>query len=194
MQRLFVNLGEKDGIRAQELVAAVTTEAGIPGSQVGKVEVRDTHSLVEVAASVAELVAGKLTGSVVRGRRVQARLDTPKEDRPARSGPPVRGDRPARSFDRGERGDRPARSFDRGERGDRPPRSGPPRGDRPDRGDHGARGDRPPRSGPPRSAAPRGDRSDRPSRPFNAVRKFDRDGGTGGMNRPTRPRPRRDDA
>ena len=73
MQRLFVNLGEKDGIRAQEIVTAITTEAGIPGSQVGKVEVRDTHSLVEVAASVAELVAGKITGSTVRGRRVPMR-------------------------------------------------------------------------------------------------------------------------
>ena len=197
MQRLFLNLGEKDGIRAPEIVAAITTEAGIPGSQVGKVEVRDTHSIVEVASSVAELVVGKLTGSAVRGRRVQARLDTPREDRPARSGPPVRGDRPARPFDRGDRGDRPARS-------------GPPRGDRPDRGDRPRpfdRGDRParpaydkgdradrPRSGPPGHAAPRGDRPDRPARPFNAVRKFDRDGGTGGTGRPTRPRPRRDDA
>jgi ATP-dependent RNA helicase DeaD len=85
MQRLFVNLGEKDGIRTAEIVAAITTEAGIPGSQVGKVEVRDTHAIVEVGASVAELVASKLTGSVVRGRRVQARLDTPREDRPARA-------------------------------------------------------------------------------------------------------------
>ncbi|HET9010442.1 MAG TPA: DbpA RNA binding domain-containing protein [Gemmatimonadaceae bacterium] len=190
MQRLFVNLGEKDGIRAQEIITAITTEAGIPGSQVGKVEVRDTHSLVEVAASVAELVAGKITGSVVRGRRVQARLDTPREDRPARSAPPVRGDRPARSFS------------DRGDRGERPPRSGPPRGDRPERGDRparpsydkGDRGDRPARSGPPRGASPRSDRPDRPARPFNAVRKFDRDGGAGGTGRPTRPRPRRDDA
>jgi ATP-dependent RNA helicase DeaD len=174
MQRLFVNLGEKDGIRPQELVTAVTTEAGIPGSQVGKVEVRDNHSLVEVAASVAELVAGKLTGSVVRGRKVQARVDTPREARDARdargprSGPPARG------------ADRP-RSFDRGERSDRGPRSGPPRGDRPVR------------SGPPRGA-PRGDRPDRPARSFDKPpRKFDRAGtDRSAADRPTRPR--RDDA
>lgn len=139
MQRLFVNLGEKDGVRAQEIVNAVTTEAGIPGSQVGKVEVRDTHSLVEVAASVAALVADKLTGSVVRGRRVQARVDMPRdaresrEGRPPRNGPP-RGDRPGRTgphrgAPRGDRPDRPARSFDksprkfdRGGASGRPPR------------------------------------------------------------------------
>jgi ATP-dependent RNA helicase DeaD len=147
MQRLFVNLGEKDGVRAAEIVTAVTTEAGIPGSQVGKVEVRDTHSIVEVAASVATLVAEKLTGSTVRGRRVQARIDAPRDDRPARSGPPSRGaaDRPARSFDRGER----PRSGP--PRGDRPVRSGPPHGARPDRGDRPVRpADRPTRPTRPR--------------------------------------------
>jgi ATP-dependent RNA helicase DeaD len=183
MQRLFVNLGEKDGLRPQEIVTAITTEAGIPGSQVGKVDVRDTHSIVEVAASVAELVVGKITGSVVRGRKVQARLDAPREDRPARSAPPVRGDRAARPYDRG---DRPARG------------GAPSRGDRPDRGDRPARsgapfrGDRPDRAGAPRGGPPRGDRPDRPGRPFNGPpRKFDREGGSA---RPTRPRPRRDDA
>ena len=176
MQRLFVNLGEKDGIRAQEIITAITTEAGIPGSQVGKVEVRDTHSLVEVAAGVAELVVGKISGVVVRGRKVQARLDAPKEDRPARSGPPSRG------------GDRPARPFDRGDR--------PDRGGRPARPAFG-KGDRPARPGAPRSGPPRGrGGDDRPARPFTRdagapPRKFDRDGGTA---RPTRPRPPRSDA
>jgi len=189
MQRLFLNLGEKDGVRAQEIVVAITGEAGIPGSQVGKVEVRDTHSIVEVAAAVAELVVTKLNGSAVRGRKVQARIDAPREDRPARSGPPRggasaaggRGDRPARPFDRGDRGDRPTRPARTFDKGDRPSRPAGPRG-------------APARGGPPRPGA------DRPSRPFTrdggssgggAPKPFDRDGGNA---RPTRPRPRRDDA
>ncbi len=180
MQKLFLNLGEKDGIRAQEIITAITTEAGIPGSQVGRVEVRDTHSIVEVSAPVAELVVGKITGAVVRGRKVQARLDQPKEDRPPRSGPPRGGaDRPARSFDRGDRPTRPPRTFDRGDRPDRPARPFD-------------KGDRPARPGAPRSGPPRGG-SDRPTRPFTRdagpPRKFD-----GGNARPTRPRPPRDDA
>ena len=124
MTALFVNLGERDGVRPQELVGAVTSTAGIPGSQIGKVEVRDTHSIVEVAASVAELVAGKLTGSVVRGRRVQARVDQPREGRGPRSGPP-RGDRPGAGGP--PRGDRPARP---GAPRGGPSRGGPPRGGR----------------------------------------------------------------
>jgi len=173
MQRLFLNLGEKDGVRAQEIVNAVTTEAGIPGSQVGKVEVRDTHSLVEVAASVASLVADKLTGSIVRGRRVQARVDAPRDARDSREGRPPRSG-PPRDRSGPPRGDRD--------------RSGPPRGDRPVR-TGASRGDRPERSGPPRGAA-RGDRPDRPARTFDKPpRKFDRGGAAG---RPSRPR--RDDA
>ena len=188
MQRLFVNLGEKDGLRAQEIITAITTEAGIPGSQVGRVEVRDTHSIVEVAAAVAELVVGKITGATVRGRKVQARLDAPKEDRPPRSSPPRSGgDRPARPFerDRGDRPARPPRTFDRGDRPARP-------------FDKSARPARPsaPRAGgddrPPRPSGPRPGGSDRPARPFTrdaAPGKFD-----GGSARPTRPRPPRDDA
>ena len=169
MTALFVNLGERDGVRAQELVAAVTSSAGIPGSQIGKVEVRDTHSIVEVAAPVAELVAGKLTGSVVRGRRVQARVDQPREARGGRGGPP-RGER-------GDRADRGDRSGPRGERGDR----GAPRSDR------GDRGDRPGRPGPRAGGPPRGGRDAGPKRPY------DRDD-----RRPPRaaapPRGRRDEA
>ena len=157
MQRLFVNLGEKDGVRTQEIVNAITTEAGIPGSQVGKVEVRDTHTLVEVAASVAALVADKLTGSVVRGRRVQARVDAPRDARDARDGRPMR--------DAGPRGG--------GARGPAPRGSAP-------------RSDRPVRSGPPRGA-PRGDRPDRPARSFDKPpRKFDRGGAAGRPPRPRR--------
>jgi ATP-dependent RNA helicase DeaD len=144
MTALFVNVGERDGVRPQELATAVTTSAGLPSSQIGKIEVRDNHSLVEVAASVAELAAGKLTGSVIRGRRVQARVDRPREGRP--NGAPARGERgdrgdrparvgPPRGAPRGDRSERPARSFERGaakkpyDRGGaerRPPRSAAP--------------------------------------------------------------------
>ncbi|MGI8498409.1 MAG: DbpA RNA binding domain-containing protein [Gemmatimonadaceae bacterium] len=73
--RLFITAGTRDGVTPVMLVGAITNEAGIAGSQVGKVEIRDGHSLVEVASSVADLVAAKLTGANIRGRRVIARLE-----------------------------------------------------------------------------------------------------------------------
>jgi ATP-dependent RNA helicase DeaD len=49
--RLFISIGSKDNIRPGDLVGAITGEAGIKGEQVGRVDIRETFSVVEVAAA-----------------------------------------------------------------------------------------------------------------------------------------------
>ncbi|HEV2180706.1 MAG TPA: DbpA RNA binding domain-containing protein, partial [Gemmatimonadaceae bacterium] len=93
--RLFVNVGERDGVSPRDLVGAIANEAGIAGSRIGRVEIRDSHSLVELEAADAERAVEALTGANIRGRRVSARVD---RDRPPRE----RGER----GERGGRGDR----------------------------------------------------------------------------------------
>ena len=207
MSRIFVNVGEMDGARPGDLVGAAINEGGAQREQVGRVELRDKHAILEVASSVAEQVIERLNGSSIRGRRVQARLN---QERPPRRD---RDDRPPRGGGRGEERGGP-RSFGRDrERGperaprersfDRPPRD---RGfDRPPRE---RSFDRPPREGgfdrPPRERSfdrpPRERSFDRPPR----ERGFDRDRGFGTRDRqsggreggrgPARPpRPRRGD-
>jgi ATP-dependent RNA helicase DeaD len=88
--RLFVSAGQKDGLRPAEVVGTFTTEAGIAGDQVGKIEIRETFSVVEVDASVAERVIRSLNGTTLRGRSV--RIDY---DRKTPSSSPRRGARPA---------------------------------------------------------------------------------------------------
>jgi len=114
--RLFVGAGTRDRVGPGDLVGAITGEAGVTRESIGKIELRENHSLVEIASADAERVAAALTGTMVRGRRVVARLDKGREARGDRGD---RGDRGARGF----RGDRPGRS-DRGprDRGDRGPR------------------------------------------------------------------------
>jgi ATP-dependent RNA helicase DeaD len=73
--RLFLNVGERDGVRRGDLVGAITGEASIPGSQIGKITLHETYSLVEVASPVAEQVVERLTGVSIRGRRVSPRPD-----------------------------------------------------------------------------------------------------------------------
>jgi len=130
--RLFVSVGGMDNARPADLVGAIVNEAGINRENIGRVEIRDNHSLVEVNAAVADDVAAKLTGKMIRGRRVQARVDQDRSLRPARR--EARGGRPERGerTERGEREGRPPRRDDRGggprggfregrrERGDRP--------------------------------------------------------------------------
>ena len=100
MTRIFVNVGAMDNARPGDLVGAITNEAHITSAKVGKIDIRENHSLVEIASDVADAVVSKLTGSSIRGRRVVARVD---QERGARSGQ-GRGGRAG--GERGERADR----------------------------------------------------------------------------------------
>jgi ATP-dependent RNA helicase DeaD len=81
MVKLFVSLGERDNIRPGDLVGAITGEAGIQGSQVGRIELRDTFSIVEVDSEVAERVIRSLNGTTVKGRSVRVDLDRTERER-----------------------------------------------------------------------------------------------------------------
>jgi ATP-dependent RNA helicase DeaD len=142
MVRLFVNVGSRDNVRPGDLVGAMTTQAGITSADIGKIDVRESHSLVDVAPTVAATVVDKLTGTTIRGRRAVARLDTERPPRDAGRGPEGRGsgsrgpgsrgpgDRGAGGRGAGGRG-APDRASDRFRRpaGDKSPRSGTRRRD-----------------------------------------------------------------
>jgi ATP-dependent RNA helicase DeaD len=83
MTRLYLNVGSMDNVRPGDLVGAITSEAGISKAEMGKVDVRERHSTVEVATSVANNVVSKITGVMIRNRRVLAHVDEGPE-RPAR--------------------------------------------------------------------------------------------------------------
>ena len=73
--KVFVTVGKKDRAAAKDLVGALIREAGIAKQDIGRIEVRDTFSLVELAAGAAQRAVRGLTGVTIRGRRVAARLD-----------------------------------------------------------------------------------------------------------------------
>lgn len=86
MVRLFVSIGSRDGVRPGDLVGAIANQANVPGSDVGKIEVRESHSVVEVSAAVADSVIERVGGTTIRGRRVIVRRDEgPRRDASARS-------------------------------------------------------------------------------------------------------------
>jgi ATP-dependent RNA helicase DeaD len=79
--RLFVSIGEMEGVKPSDLLGALAGESGVDGSSFGKIEIRDTYSLVEVRPSEAEKVIKAVNGSSIRGR--SARVDYDRG-----SGPP----------------------------------------------------------------------------------------------------------
>lgn len=73
--RVFVTVGKKDRAAAKDLVGALIKEAGLGRTDIGRVEVRETFSTVELAPGVVETALQRLSGMIIRGRRVQARRD-----------------------------------------------------------------------------------------------------------------------
>jgi hypothetical protein len=73
--RLWLSVGKKDGAGPNDFVAMLTKDVGMERGKIGKVEVRELYSLVEVPAMEAESLVGKITGQSVRRRRITARID-----------------------------------------------------------------------------------------------------------------------
>jgi ATP-dependent RNA helicase DeaD len=73
MTRLFIGAGRDAGVRPQDLVGAITNEAGIAGREVGAIEISDRFSLVDVADDVVAGVIGALRSAKIKGRKVKVR-------------------------------------------------------------------------------------------------------------------------
>ncbi|TVR65491.1 MAG: DEAD/DEAH box helicase [Gemmatimonadales bacterium] len=73
--RVFVGIGKDAGVRPKDLVGAITGEAGIEGRQIGKIQIDERFSIVEVAPDVVGEVIEALHGNTIKGRRVTVRRD-----------------------------------------------------------------------------------------------------------------------
>ncbi|HRI49709.1 MAG TPA: DEAD/DEAH box helicase [Pseudomonadota bacterium] len=192
--RILLSVGQSHGIRPGDIVGAIANEAGLSGRDIGRVEIHDHDSVVEIPAAALQQVLTSMRNATVRGQAARPRAlpgsDAGAErERPHRSftetRPDPERDRP-RSFadspssDR-DRPPRPrpfadsAQGFDR----DRPPRPRP-FADSAQSSDR----ERPQRPRPFADSAQSSDR-ERPQRP----RPFADSGQSFGRDRPQRPRP-----
>jgi hypothetical protein len=73
--RVWVGVGKKDGATPNDFVGVLTKELHYDRANIGKIEVRELYSLIEIPAGEAEALAGRLTGVTIRRRRVTARID-----------------------------------------------------------------------------------------------------------------------
>ena len=73
--RIFIGAGRKAGIRPQDLVGAITGEAGLKGRDIGQIEIADGFSLVEVGDDVADGVISALRGTTIKGKRMTVRRE-----------------------------------------------------------------------------------------------------------------------
>ena len=71
--RLWMNVGEQQGIKPIDIVNAVAGETGLPGKVVGTVDVRERHLFVDVASEHAKGIIAKLKRAGVQGHNVKVK-------------------------------------------------------------------------------------------------------------------------
>jgi ATP-dependent RNA helicase DeaD len=71
--RLFMTIGKKDRISVNNIVKAIAAGANIPGSKIGKIDVHDSFTFVEVPAALADMVIHSLDDMMMMGRRVSVK-------------------------------------------------------------------------------------------------------------------------
>ncbi len=75
LARVYIGVGKKDGVTVNDIVATLTKDVRVDRTKIGKIELRDAFTLVELPAQEAEAIARALTGTTIRRKRITARID-----------------------------------------------------------------------------------------------------------------------
>jgi hypothetical protein len=73
--RVFVNVGRQDGAAPGDFVGAITGETNAVGGQIGKIEIKQKFSLIDVDSMIVDEVLRGLNGKQIKSREVVAKLD-----------------------------------------------------------------------------------------------------------------------
>jgi ATP-dependent RNA helicase DeaD len=72
--RLWMNLGETQGVKPIDIVNAIAGETGLPGKVVGLVDIREKHLFVDVADEHVNGIVAKLNRAQINGQKVKAKV------------------------------------------------------------------------------------------------------------------------
>jgi len=72
---VHLSLGRRDELRTGDVVGALLNAAGLSRDHIGRVDMRDTFTVVEVRAETGETARSGMDGIVLRGKTVKARFD-----------------------------------------------------------------------------------------------------------------------
>ena len=88
--RFHVSLGKKQGIRPGDILGAVAGECGIPGSDIGEIEVLENYSFFNAATVHKNRIIDRMEGSQIKGKDVIVEFS--KEKKSSRPGRGKSGD------------------------------------------------------------------------------------------------------
>lgn len=74
MRRLWLNVGRMDRIQPRDIVGCILGETGLPSATVGRVQLFERHTLVDVSATFESQILEALNRAAVRGRKLKAKI------------------------------------------------------------------------------------------------------------------------
>ncbi|MDR7871110.1 MAG: DEAD/DEAH box helicase [Tissierellaceae bacterium] len=74
--RLYINIGDRKGVRARHILAALVQDGGIPSKLVGNIDVYDKFTFVDVPSDLADNVVDNV--SRIKGTKVNVEVSNPK--------------------------------------------------------------------------------------------------------------------
>ncbi|WP_084301845.1 DEAD/DEAH box helicase [Desulfonatronovibrio hydrogenovorans] len=80
MIRLVISIGRADDIAVKDVVGAIAGETGLPGRLIGKVEIRQRQSFVQVPEEYASNVLSTMNNNQIRGKRITVEIAGPRDD------------------------------------------------------------------------------------------------------------------
>ncbi|MFV0460435.1 MAG: DEAD/DEAH box helicase [Actinomycetales bacterium] len=71
--RYRVEVGRRHGVRPAAIVGAITGEGGLAGSDLGRIDIFDGHSTVEIGAKLSSAALRRISGATVSGEKLRIR-------------------------------------------------------------------------------------------------------------------------
>jgi ATP-dependent RNA helicase DeaD len=78
MVRLFMTIGRMDKIKVADIVKSIASEANIPYSKIGNIDVLEKFTFVEVPAELADRVIRSVDDMMMKGRKVRIQKAKPR--------------------------------------------------------------------------------------------------------------------
>ena len=76
MERFRVEVGHRDRVKPGNLVGAIANESGLEGRMIGRIQIFETHSLVDLPKGMPENVFNSLRQLKVMNQELQIRKDS----------------------------------------------------------------------------------------------------------------------
>jgi ATP-dependent RNA helicase DeaD len=74
MVRLFIDVGRQGRVGPADIVGAIANEGGVPGRDIGAIDVHDRFTLVDLPSEYVEQVLRRMKGSRIRNYNANIRV------------------------------------------------------------------------------------------------------------------------